>query len=684
MGQLCSASIPALKSYLLFFCLTFPLSHPVTSIPPQPLALDSSASPPQPFTPIPLDGPLYYMNSSTEFSQITAIPPYPICRQGTTLPGWIMPVVATSLVPTIDLDPHEGWILERHKVVTSCVFYFFGAKERSVLTKETLQWEWPLPPSFVSLYQSHLTTSSPRGSSYALPHPELFQCSWTGETVHETVITTLTRIRIMTDSEGRVVTPPAPSACSLSSSTICLLTNTSVLMVKSAIQPKCPFKIGPSLPGILSFYFSDANITKVSLTIPASKKMFWFNSNPLQGRCDELEIPYLISPDGYALSIWHNESHQFVLAESFSKDRDQLKTLYPSGSMYSLSSVRAKRAKRSLRPYSLRQIQHHLTLVERAKTSAIHSIGDSSQSSHIRKEKRSTRAQLHPGLSQTSFLHPRLLQSSYTRAELQWGLNELSSLTEVTIEQLASDICHAMEIEWRQARASLFSYPSLMASYVARNPHVIGSLRGTSLIIDHGYPLFNLTLAPPLECCGLYCKIYIGALPAWLESGSANIFPHLPPHSCKISTTSFLIPLNEGVWRDIFSQSIILSLQVGSPPSHHPPDYYSFQGDPMFSLADIFNRTSFIVDSDVVKEGVSMDSKEVEDLTLASRCWAILASYGLSLSASFLGWASGGIICLVLLWIAYLLSRCCRRRRRRTLLPISTSPNQKWAMGEEW
>nr|QMP81798.1 glycoprotein [Hemipteran rhabdo-related virus OKIAV30] len=225
-------------------------------------------------------------------------------------------------------------------------------------------------------------------------------------------------------------------------------------------------------------------------------------------------------------------------------------------------------------------ISNFLETVDRAKTFDFSSFKSSP------KQKRDidfpTLDKDHDGLIDSS-----LIENSYDRAELQWGLVEIATKTNEDLSKMAHSICLLLQSDWLLAYHNLNHDPSQMAVLLTQNVRTRAKRSGNVLHYLEGKYLDPKDVSFTSEVCGEHWKIFISSKSQFfsVKSSTGEIDIWEPTNdSCTMLPDSFVIPLLDGSYYDIISN--VRHSGLGMQIQLHNITEFSWNGQPMYSLQD--------------------------------------------------------------------------------------------------
>ncbi|AUW34389.1 G [Blacklegged tick rhabdovirus 1] len=162
--------------------------------------------------------------------------------------------------------------------------------------------------------------------------------------------------------------------------------------------------------------------------------------------------------------------------------------------------------------------------------------------------------------------HKIPIRTVFTEAEIIYGLNQLSDLTEKAIQQVYLEVCKLTRTIWQLAVQTWKTNPTFVAQLISKSNNVIGENRNGTLLIHHSVPAGPLELKLPLEFRGNWVKASMmnpfsrNAQVVWIQRISGFIVNHTPRATpSTMPPPDFLIPFNQTHYFNILDGSPLVS-----------------------------------------------------------------------------------------------------------------------------
>nr|WIL00263.1 MAG: hypothetical protein [Apis rhabdovirus 5] len=438
-------------------------------------------------------------------------------------------------------EDQYDFLITKHEVTTSCTVYFFGAEEKSIVsTKQQFIPDSDLSSepliSFIKEIQS--------GIFVPMLMSPVFECSWTGTREVTTYIYKIQRIRIKFSPDGKIVYPFYKQWSGQKT----LLQNGELLVLgKYTHFDLCDLKLQGLYPGIVSH-----GAKGLTVSIPTKKEFFYVFSNT-SSVCNNITV--LLTSGGYLISILDNEckvDHAYLdtLGKKTNLRYSRAAQYFPQDHMGNYNKTIPRLGKRMMNITSFRGFDELWENYYNVNSTAYHVPVSINMNVISMNSKRSQRSVKSTTLVLSNY------QLTFSRSELQWGLNHLANLTKINLLRHHLDICLIKQNQWKIAM-SLISYdPTVMASLIMQVNVPFASLKGNLLYINKTVMLDNIIISDPLICQGRYCKL---SHPddLWLESSTGVILSN--PQNSGL-TSSFIVEISEKKYLDIITNKIIHSM----------------------------------------------------------------------------------------------------------------------------
>ncbi|UCR92535.1 MAG: hypothetical protein [Apis rhabdovirus 4] len=505
------------------------------------------------------------------------IPPEPVCeiRESESENQTGHGVISIWSYESNPQDDHYDFLISKYEVTTSCTVYFFGAEERSIIStikRFILDSDLTQEP-LLELLKELKSEISPRSGI----NPT-FDCSWTGTREVTSSIYQVQRIKVKFSPDSTIVYPFYKKWTGQRS----LLQNGELLVLGQYTKfDICDLKLHGLYPGIIS-----KGGKGLTVSIPSRKEFFYVFPNS-SAICHNITV--FLTSGGYLISILDNTSRV---------DHHYLDSLHHDIMKRSPREI-------SEAPPRSQLIGNHEKLLDEHSPPASIGFGDlwddyhhfNSSLYHVPISITALSDDLKSSRSKRSLSSSNKVLSNYqltfSRAELQWGLNHLADLTKNKLLRHHLDLCLLKQAQWRIALSIVDTDPSVLASLITQVEVPEAAIHGNLISINKTVVLDNIVIDDPLVCVGRYCKL---SHPSgyWLE-GSTGVL--VSNHQDTGHTLSFVAEVSERRYIDLISNTLIHSMTAFHPLVWGDKWDYSFNSSLLDKKKFLYVNHTGIVES---------------------------------------------------------------------------------------
>ncbi|APG78822.1 putative glycoprotein [Wenling crustacean virus 10] len=441
----------------------------------------------------------------------------------------------TVLTPDTSLLTLKGLSISKVFTKTSCIFYFFGSKEHTILS----QYHLPLLPSDKEFLEQALTNDS----KWTPPSEELYDCAWTGETIKETQAYEVKPITITVKGNLKILTPSGFDTCEIHGRKFCYSQEDRLLIhwtgSISLGDGFCPgLKVAISHPGHI---YKEPNKGTI-VEIPDLSLRFY-----IKKEAEEICSGVLMDENGYFLS-----STKFTAIHNTTPLKD--------------TSILGMRKVFHKKQTCLKSCK------EKFACSSCLSQANTNWESEFDTER----------FLSTHGFSPRLTLSE---SELDYVSEHISQLTSLRLGQLAIEVCKTRNYQWIQALVT--SDANQLARLISGESLALGVLKDGVLYVVLPKQAKAVVLLQKLPNDSHFHVEYL-TVNGSQQSGCLQPNTGLILECDQILTTglkSFLAPWGPNMIKDLISGQVFATPTLIQSSS---PNHYTFSHEVLTTLGDIW------------------------------------------------------------------------------------------------
>ncbi|AJG39172.1 glycoprotein [Wuhan House Fly Virus 2] len=467
------------------------------------------------------------------------IPSRPQCKKPSEPLRTQIPAIISVFSPDFSEYSKVAYKFDKILIVTSCKGALLGSDDRMIIQKRKLLLTADDENTISKACgpvgcQLYLKSINP-GESKIWPEPEEYSCKLFSTTKVESIRFIISSISMQINSDGSVVNPGVGSACRVTGRNHCIHQRKQFgLAFHNITINECAAKLKLIAPGVLSLppsNLSDIHDEDSYVTLPEQMLSFWFRGrvSETKVRCNISGVPVRESADGYLIGISSvNNATRFP--KSGELDKGMLTALEQE-------------------PF--RSLIHQTPKARKVRDT------------HLDK-----------------------LQRSYSRAELQYGLDQIWSELKFLRKDINYEFCKVKAQLWDNAFIHLWDNPDIFANYLYPLEKVKGIFHNNMLKIIHGKRLSNACIPRPPVIEGVYMKLMIKGQPHWLRASTGELLSTNPKESKAMAVASFVIPTLPQEGYDII-QDLVVNDHAGT--YLHPMSNQSlyFSRDEMHTVQEL-------------------------------------------------------------------------------------------------